>query len=142
MKISENGINLIKSFEGCCLDAYKCPSGVLTIGYGHTGSDVKTGLKITSQQAEELLKKDLEYFENKINNLLCVQLNQNQYDAIVSFVFNIGVGAFSESTMLKFLNSGCISLAAEQFDRWIYSGGIKLNGLVKRRKAEKELFIR
>ena len=91
MKTSDNGINLIKEFEGCMLTAYRCPAGVLTIGYGHTGSDVKAGMKITKEKATELLKKDLIKFEKhvmKYDNVY--HFNQNQFDALVSFAFNIG----------------------------------------------------
>ena len=140
MNISNNGIELIKQFEGLRLEVYQCTAGVWTIGWGHT-SGVKQGDKITTEQALDFLRSDLEKFENVINNLVTVELNQNQYDALVSFVFNIGINAFKQSTMLKFLNAGHFSLAAGQFDRWVKCNGITLEGLVKRRKAEKELFL-
>ena len=140
MKTSKNGINLIKKFEGCSLKAYKCPAGVYTIGYGHI-NNVKQGDNITQLQAETLLMFDLQIFEKEINNLN-LNLTQNQFDAIISFVFNIGIGNFKKSTMLKFLKAGHYPLAAGQFDRWVYQGKQKLSGLVKRRKAEKELFSR
>ena len=120
MNISQNGINLIKQFEGLRLKAYQCAAGVWTIGYGHT-SGVKKGDKITPKQAEDFLRSDLEKFENAINNLVIAELNQNQFDALVSFVFNIGINAFKQSTMLKFLNNNSFPLAARQFDRWIKS---------------------
>lgn len=142
MKISKKGINLIKGFEACKLTAYICPAGKLTIGWGHTGKDVVKGLKITQERADELLLNDIRIAENAINNLVKVELNQNQYDALVSFVFNVGVSAFKKSTMLKFLNVGHFPLAAGQFDRWIYSKGVVLQGLVKRRKIEKDLFMK
>ena len=141
MNISQNGINLIKQFEGLRLKAYQCAAGVWTIGWGHT-SGVKQGDKITFGQAEDFLRSDLEKFENAINNLVNVELNQNQFDALVFFVFNIGINAFKQSTMLKFLNNNSFPLAAGQFDRWIKSDGKILEGLVKRRKAEKELFLK
>ena len=141
MQTSQNGIDLIEQFEGCKLEAYLCPANKWTIGYGHT-SGVKKGDKITSRQAEDFLRSDLEKFENAINNLVTVELNQNQFDALVSFVFNIGINAFKQSTMLKFINNGHFPLAAGQFDRWIKSNGKVLEGLVKRRKAEKELFLK
>ena len=141
MQTSQNGINLIKQFEGLRLKAYQCAAGVWTIGWGHT-SGVKKGDKITSRQAEDFLRSDLEKFENAINNLVKAELNQNQFDALASFVFNIGINAFKQSTMLKFLNNNSFPLAAGQFDRWIKSNGKVLEGLVKRRKAEKELFLK
>ena len=140
MKTSEQGLLLIRKFEGLKLEAYKCPAGVWTIGYGHTGN-VKKSDKITIAQAEELLKNDLKYFESAIFDYVKVPLLQNQFDALVSFIYNVGVGAFSGSTMRVFLNSKQYSAAAEQFDKWIYSKGVILNGLVKRRNAEKELFL-
>lgn len=140
MKTSEKGIELIKSFEGLRQFSYKCPAGVWTIGYGHTGG-VKKGDTCTEEEAIELLKKDLEIFEHSIKDLVKVELNQNQFDALVSFVFNVGVGAFQDSTMRKFLNSKQFSAAAEQFDKWVHSKGVKLEGLVKRRAAEKNLFL-
>lgn len=140
MNVSETGIQLIKNFEGCVLNAYKCPAGVWTIGYGHT-SGVKEGQTITKAQAEELLIQDLRPFEIGVNNLVNVPLNQNQFDALVSFCYNLGTGNLKKSTLLKLLNKGDYNGAAEQFDRWVYAGGEKLNGLVKRRSAEKKLFL-
>ena len=142
MKTSINGIRLIKQFEGCRLEAYKCPAGRLTIGYGHTGSDVKVGMKINQAQATALLIKDVAKFEKIINETVKVKLNQNQFDALVSFVYNVGGTKFKKSTMLKFINAGHFPLAAGQFDLWIKSKGKVLAGLVKRRKAEKELFLK
>ena len=139
-KISENGINLIKSFEGLRLSAYKCSAGVLTIGYGHTGN-VKPFDVVSEKQAEDILKNDLMKFEKVINDSVSAELNQNQFDALVSFVFNIGAAAFKKSTMLKFLNANHFPLAAGQFDRWVYIKGEKSNGLINRRKKEKELFL-
>ena len=140
MKTSNVGIDLIKSFEGCILKAYKCPAGVWTIGYGHTAG-VEEGQKITQAQAEELLKEDLKRFETYIENLVTVKINQYQFDALVSFCYNIGPGNLKTSTLLKLLNKGDYEGAAEQFDRWVKAGDKKLAGLVKRRAAEKELFL-
>lgn len=140
MRTSNKGIDLIKKFEGCKLKAYKCPAGVWTIGYGHT-KGVKKGDTCTNEQAIDFLKEDLRVFECAINDLVKVKLNQNQFDAIVSFVYNVGSSAFQDSTMRKFINAGHFPLAAGQFDRWVYAKGVKLNGLVKRRAAEKELFL-
>ena len=142
MNISQNGINLIKNFEGCRLEAYKCPAGVWTVGYGHTGSDVTQGTKITQEKAESLLKSDLTVHCNNVSKLVKVKLNQNQFDALVSFEYNIGYGNLSSSTLLKLLNQGDYTGAANQFDKWVYAGGKVLAGLQKRRKAEKELFLK
>lgn len=141
MNISETGIQLIKNFEGCVLKAYKCPAGVWTIGYGHT-SGVKEGQTITLKQAEDYLLQDIRAYEITVNNLVNVPLNQNQFDALVSFCYNLGPNNLKNSTLIKLLNKKDYLGAAEQFDRWIYAGGKKLPGLVKRRAAEKELFLK
>lgn len=140
MNISETGIQLIKKFEGCSLNAYKCPAGIWTIGYGHT-LGVKEGQTITKEQAEIFLKQDIRSFELTVNNLVNVPLNQGQFDALVSFCYNLGSGNLKNSTLLKLLNKKNYIGAAEQFDRWVYASGKKLPGLVKRRTAEKELFL-
>ena len=142
MEISQNGINLIKNFEGCRLTAYKCPAGVWTIGYGHTGQNVHAGLKITQEQAEKYLKDDLIVQCNNVTKLVKVPLTQNQFDALVSFEYNVGYGALAGSTLLKFLNNKKYNDAAAQFGRWVYAGGKKLVGLERRRAAEKELFLK
>ena len=142
MDISQNGINLIKRFEGCRLTAYKCPANVWTIGYGHTGSDVKQGLTITQEQAEKLLKSDLVVHCNNVSKLVKVPLNQNQFDALVSFEYNLGYGNLSRSTLLALINQKKFKEASEEFKKWKYAGVKVLAGLVKRREAEKELFIK
>lgn len=140
MKTSDNGIELIKRFEGLRLKAYLCPAGKPTIGYGHT-KDVKLGDVITEEEAEQLLREDLIAVENEINkhNL---NLNQNQFDALVSFVYNVGIGNFRSSTLLKKIkaNPNDESIANE-FKRWVYSNGKRLPGLVKRREEEAELYF-
>ena len=141
MNTSQTGINLIKKLEGCKLEAYQCSAGVWTIGYGHTGSDVTKGRKITLTEAESLLKQDLIVHCNNVSKLVKVSLNQNQFDALVSFIYNIGINAFKTSTMLKHLNKGEFYAAAKEFDRWIYAGGKVSEGLKKRRTAEKTLFL-
>lgn len=141
MEISKKGIDLIKKYEGCRLNAYRCPANVLTIGYGHT-NNVRENQKITQIEAEKLLKEDLIIHSNNVLKLTKVKLNQNQFDALVSLEFNIGYGNFKNSTLLKLLNQGKYTLASNQFDRWIYSKGKVLQGLVKRRKEEKELFLK
>lgn len=143
--ISQKGINLIKKYEGLRLDAYLCPAKVPTIGYGHTGTvdgkPVKIGMVITEKKAEELLRKDLECFENGVCNCVKVPLTQGQFDALVSFSYNLGIGSLQDSTLLKLLNQKKYEDAAEQFERWVKAGGRTLEGLVKRRRAEKTLFL-
>ena len=142
MNISENGLKLIKNFEGCRLKAYKCPAGIWTIGYGHTGRDVKEGLIITQAQAEHYLKNDVIIHSANVSRLVKVPINQNQFDALVSFEYNVGYGNFAASTMLKLINQNKFNDAAQQFDRWVFANKIKLQGLVKRRSAEKNLFLK
>lgn len=145
MKVSIIGINLIKKYEGLRLTAYRCPSGILTIGYGHTKT-VKPGMTINETMADLLLEQDIKEYEKGINELIKVALNQNQFDALVSLCFNIGVGAFGRSTLLKLLNNKDYNGAAEQFMRWVNGrtaqGLMPLPGLVKRRTEEKNLFLR
>ena len=142
LETSESMIAVIKKFEGLRLKAYKCPAGVQTIGYGHTRNfKFSENYKITEEQAEKFLHEDLKKFENSIKKLVKVPLSQCQFDALVSFTFNVGATNFKNSTLLKYLNNGEYSLAAEQFERWIYSNGKKLDGLQTRRKAEKEIFL-
>lgn len=140
MKTSTKGINLIKKFEGCVLKAYKCPADVLTIGYGHT-SGVMEGQKITKTQATEYLKSDLEKFEYYVDKYVTVPINQNQFDALVSFTYNLGWGSLKNSTLLRLLNKKDYTGASKEFEKWNKAGGTVLNGLTKRRKAEKKLFL-
>lgn len=145
MKISKVGIDLIKTFEGCSLKAYKCPAGVWTIGWGTTepinGVKPYEGMVITQQQADDLLIKNLKSYEDAVNKYVTYPINQNQYDALVSFTYNCGCGALKTSILLKKLNAGDIQGAAEQFDLWTKANGQVLNGLVRRRAAEKKLFL-
>lgn len=142
MKTSENGKNLIRNFEGLRLNAYKCPSGRLTIGYGHT-AQVKENDKITKEKAEEFLNNDIKICENVLNKYCKVVLTQNQYDACIDFIFNLGAGNFAKSTLLKLLNNKKFNEAANQFERWILdSKNRPLEGLKRRRKVEKELFLK
>lgn len=142
MNISRNGIEFIKKEEGLVLNAYLCPANVWTIGYGHTNS-VKKGDKITEEQAEDFLVNDLLYSERIVNKMVKVKLNQNQYDALVSFVFNVGSGNFINSTLLKKLNAGAKSdEICVELRRWVFSKGKKLPVLVARRQRECELYQR
>lgn len=139
MNISKNGTDLIKLFESLQLKAYYCPAGVWTIGYGHT-LNVKRMDVITEQEADCYLMQDLYQVENSINKLVRVKLTQNQYDALCSFIFNVGVGAFNKSTLLAKLNTGDYLGAANEFKRWNKAGGVIMAGLVRRRQAEEDLF--
>lgn len=140
MRISIKGITLIKHFEGLRLNAYKDIIGVLTIGFGHTGSDVYEGLTIDESKAIDLLHVDLRKFEDGINSHVKVQLTQNQFDALVSFCYNVGLGNFYKSTMLKAINAQSFTVAAMQFPLWANAGGKKVPTLVKRRAEERILF--
>lgn len=146
MKTSSSGINLIKSFEGKRLKAYDDGVGVWTIGFGTikypNGVRVKKGDTCTEEQAETYLKNDLVKFENAINRLVKVLLTQNQFDALASFTYNLGETNLSTSTLLKKLNAKDYKGAADQFERWNKAGGKVMNGLTRRRKAEKELFLK
>lgn len=137
MKATDNCIQLIKRFEGLYLKAYVCPAGVLTIGYGHTRG-VKPGEEINEMQAELYLMEDVEACEIKLN-YLTLPINQHQFDALCSFIFNLGIGNFMQSTLLKKLKAGD-KTAADEILRWDKSGGKVLPGLTARRKAEYDLF--
>lgn len=142
MTTSDKGIELIKKFEGCKLEAYLCPAGIPTIGYGHTRS-VKIGQTITQDVADKLLKFDLkDEYEYYVNNY-SLHINQNQFDALVSFVYNVGPGNFSKSTLLKkaMKNANDPTIAVE-FMKWTKSKGKELLGLRKRRLAESELYFK
>lgn len=145
MKTGSNGISLIKQFEGCRLNAYPDPAtggAPWTIGYGHTGNDVRPGMVWTQVQADSALISDLAQCERAISRLVKVTLTQNQFDAIVSFVFNVGSGNLQSSTLLRKLNSGDYRGAAEEFPRWNKAAGKVMAGLTKRRAAERELFLK
>ena len=140
MKTSQKGIDFIKRHEALRLHAYKDAIGVLTIGYGHT-STAKPGMVITEEEAERLLIQDLKEVEDEINRHL-LPLKQHQFDSLASFVFNVGVGSFSKSTLLKRLKMDVNNPdIANQFNRWVYGGGKILKGLVKRRTEEANLYI-
>lgn len=165
MKISQAGIDLIKQFEGLRdgdkttpgLDPYLCPAGVVTIGWGHAvlqqGQQLRgaAGLKIATQMhpngisldaAERLLLADCDGFERAVNEAVKVPITQNQFDALVSFAFNLGGGALRRSNLLRKLNAGDYQGAAAEFQNWVKSNGQVLPGLVRRRKAEAELFLK
>lgn len=137
---SAKGLALTEQFEGCSLAAYQDQVGVWTIGYGHTGLDVKPGMTITSAQAQALLAQDVSSATACVNRVVTVQLTQEEFDALVDFVFNLGPGAFGNSTMLRELNAGDFTGAAAQFDLWDHAGGAVVAGLLRRRQAEADLF--
>jgi len=139
MRTGRDGVELIRHFEGCRFDAYLCPAGVWTIGYGHT-ADVKEGDSIDQEAAEAFLIEDLEKFEQAVMRLVEVPLTQQQFDALVSWTFNLGAGNLAESTLLRKLNNYQYAEVPEQMMRWVRAGGQVLDGLVRRRAAEAALF--
>ncbi|RVE97498.1 lysozyme [Sinorhizobium meliloti] len=145
MKTSAAGRAAIKQREGVVLSAYKDSVNVLTIGVGHTSAagapTVYKGMKITAAQADEILSRDLAIFEKGVSHAVKVPLSQNEFDALVSFAFNVGVGAFQRSTLLKELNKGNRYGAANELLRWNKAGGRVLKGLTSRRKAERDQFL-
>ncbi len=145
MRTSENGVELIKRFEGLELEAYQDIAGIWTIGYGHTGADVQPGMKISERDAEELLRRDLKPREQAVDGAVKVPLNQNEFDALVSFVYNVGASAFRGSTALKRLNKGDRVGAADALTWWNKAtvGGVlrEVLGLTRRRAAERALFL-
>ena len=145
MKMNRAGMNLIKKFEGFRSSAYRDAVGVWTIGYGHTSMagnpKVFRGLKISRQQGEAILAKDVENFARNIRPLISVNLNDNQFSALVSFAYNVGVGGFRRSSVLQRVNAGRFDAVPNRLSLWIKAGGRSLKGLVRRRAAEGELFL-
>jgi len=141
MQISQKGIDLIKSFENFSPVVYRCPAGYPTIGWGHQVKKEEVFTKITKQEADEIMKNDLCFFENLVYCNVHVLLNQNQFDALVSFAYNNKVKKFLNSTLLKLLNNKKYQEAAQQFLRWVYGNNKILPGLVTRRQKEMELFL-
>ena len=142
MKTSDKGIKfIIKEEGGIKLKAYKCQAGVLTIGVGHTGKDVKEGMEITKEKAIELLKSDLRRFENTVNKSIKVTLKQHEFDALISLAFNIGASAFSKSTLVKRINAGSdMKDVEEAWKMWRKGGGKVLPILVRRREREVKMY--
>lgn len=145
MQTSDKGIALIKEFEGCKLTAYQDSVGVWTIGYGWTqpvdGKPVRAGMTIKQETAERLLKTGLVSYESDVSRLVKVGLTQGQFDALVSFTYNLGARSLSTSTLLRKLNASDYAGAADEFLRWNKAGGKVLNGLTRRREAERALFL-
>ncbi|WP_333666453.1 lysozyme [Acinetobacter guillouiae] len=144
--VSPQGVDLICGFEGLELKAYDDGVGVCTIGYGTTiyphGKAVQYGDTCTIEQAKNYMQYDLRRFEQAVSAAVNVPLNQNQFDALVSLSYNIGIGAFKNSTLLKLLNATDYHAASHQFDVWIKAGGKTVQGLVNRRAVEKTLFLK
>jgi lysozyme len=145
MKVSDNCLKIIREFEGFRAKPYLCPAKVPTIGYGSTryadGTPVKlTDPPITEAKADEIMRATLGQFEDAVNRYVTVPINQNQFDALVDFAYNAGAQNLRTSTLLKKLNNSDYAGAAAQFDAWVYGGGEKLPGLVRRRAAERKLF--
>jgi len=145
-KINENGLNLIKQWEGLRLEAYRDVSGVWTIGYGHTAAagapHPKAGMKIDERAAQDILLRDLSQYEQMIAAVIKVPLSDNQFAALVSFCYNIGTGAFIRSTLCKRLNEGDYDAVPQELSKWIHVNGHKIAGLVNRRAAEAGLWAR
>ena len=144
MKIDKYGEKLIKQFESCKLTAYKADKSekYYTIGWGHYGADVKKGMKISKERANELFRNDIKYFETSVNSCLKVKVTQSMFNALVSFTYNVGFSAFKSSTLLKYINKKQFKKASNEFKKWNKCGGKVLNGLVKRRLLEKTEFER
>ena len=144
-QINNNGLRIVKGFEGLELRAYQDSVGVWTIGYGHTAAagppDVYPGQSITEAEAESILRRDLRKFEGGVRDEVKVPLTSDQFSALVSFSFNVGVGALANSTLLRKLNARDYQGAANEFPRWVKAGGRTLQGLVRRRDAERALFL-
>lgn len=143
MKVSQNGLALIQKYEGFRAKAYLCPANVFTIGWGTTkidGLPVKAGMVCTEAQALEYLKKDVEKFEKEVLDLVKVRISQEMFDSLLSFVYNLGSSNLKSSTLLKLLNSKEYAKVPAQFLRWSKAGGKVLEGLLRRRRSEAELF--
>lgn len=145
MNISKSGIELIKRFEGLELEAYQDSVGVWTIGYGWTqsvdGKKIAPDMRIDQATADRLLKCGVVQYEQGVNQLVKVKITQGQFDALVSFAYNLGLRSLSTSTLLRKLNDGDKQGAADQFGRWVNAGGKRLDGLVTRRAAERRMFL-
>ena len=139
MKISEDGLELINKFEGCETTAYQDSVGVWTIGFGHT-KGVEEGQTCSIEDAESMLADEMDEYEGYINNMVKVDLQQHEFDALVAWVYNLGPTNLGESTMLKVLNGGQFDRVPEEMNRWTRAGGKILEGLVRRRQAESLMF--
>jgi len=140
MRDLTQAVNIIKEFEGLRLKAYRCPAGKWTLGYGTTFG-VEEGNVITKEQAEEMLSEDVASFAKRIENLIKVKTTDNQFCSLVSLCYNIGIGNFKNSTLLKYLNNGWFEQIPSQFMRWNKIKGEEVGGLTRRRKAEVALWL-
>ena len=141
-KIPESAIELIKRKEGFKAKKYKCPAGYWTIGFGHKIQEGEIFKEpMTPQFADNLMRTEAQYFADGVDRLVKVHLTDNQFTALLSFVYNFGLGQFKTSTLLKKLNDGKYLSAANELDRWVYADGKRSDGLIERRKEEKELFL-
>nr|WP_042675308.1 lysozyme [Methylobacterium sp. B34] len=142
-KINAAGLAIVKEFEGLRLDAYPDPGtggDPWTVGYGHTGPEVRRGLKITKAQADEYLKKDLEKFERHVAQMVQVEITDNMFSALVSLCYNIGPGNLGKSTLIRSLNVEDFNRAQAEFSKWNRAAGRVMPGLTRRREAEAKLF--
>lgn len=140
MQLSDAGVKHLEAEEGYREVPYTDAGGVLTVGYGHTGKDVRAGEKVSLERAQELLRADVSVAEACINKYVTVIQNQHQFDALVSFVYNVGTEAFKKSTLLRTINSGNVEDISNQFMRWVNVAGKRNKGLVNRRAAECRLY--
>jgi lysozyme len=138
---SDEGLALTKSFEGLRLEAYQDVGGVWTVGYGHTGPDLLAGMKISQADADAMLRADLSVAVACVNRGVTEEISQPQFDALVDFCFNVGRGNFLQSSLLRKLNLGDFQGAAAQFLLWVNAGGKRVEGLARRRQAERAMFI-
>lgn len=141
MHTNRHGIALIQRSESCRLRAYLCPAGVWTAGFGATGPDIGPDTVWTQEQADERFVRDLQRFEREVESLLTFEPTSNEFSALVSFAYNVGVGALAKSTLLRKFNAGDIEGAANEFLRWNKAAGKVLAGLTRRREAERDLFL-
>ncbi len=147
MRLDTNGYKLIQGFEGLKLSAYKDSAGIPTIGYGNItyidGTKVKMGDSISQEKADQTFRYYADKFANQVDAVVIATLNQNQFNALVSMAYNIGIGAFSKSTLLKKVNANsCDKTIRDEFMKWVNSGGKKIQGLVNRRQKEADLFFK
>lgn len=142
VKINDLGINLIKNYEGLKLTAYQDSVGIWTIGYGETGPLIIPGLVWTKEQAEKSFIKRVKEFADRLTKIIFTSLNDNQFSALVSLAYNVGIANVKKSTLLALINLGDYKGASEEFIKWNKAGGKVLAGLTKRRQAEKELFLK
>ena len=147
MRMSSDGIELLKEHEGVRKEVYLDPIGLPTGGVGHLlkGDEIQrfpVGTQLSDEQIDEWLRQDIREAEEAVEQLVKVELNQSQFDALVSFVFNVGSGNFQKSQLLRLINSDRFDLAAQQFGRWVFAGGRRFRGLERRRADEAELFAR